>query len=148
MPLPAATAIALVLLLAACEQAPSAPRVTVEDAVVRLPPVPGRPGAAYFVLRTGSDPIRLLALSSPRAERIELHESRMSNGVSRMDPAGDLAFTGTLAFRPGGKHAMLFGLDPALKPGDPLPLTFAFAPAPSVTVTARVEGVGGGNSGH
>ena len=53
-----------------------------------------------------------------------------------------------LAFAPGGKHLMLFNLDPALKPGDKIPLTFRFAKAPPVTVEADVLGPGAAHAGH
>ena len=135
----------LSLALAACERPPAEPRVTIEEARVTLPVLPGRPGAAYFKLRTNHPSTRLVRVSSPSAERIELHESRASGGVSRMRPAEDLTFDGTLEFQPGGKHAMLFGIDPALKPGATIPLTFTFDPAPPVTVEAKVLGPGGGN---
>jgi copper(I)-binding protein len=143
-------ATAALLALAACDQGqPPGPAVEIEDAVVTLPPVPGRPGAAYFTLRTNNHPMRLVGVTSPRVERIELHETRERNGVSSMAPVTDGAFPpeGVLEFKPGGRHAMLFGLDPALKAGDKIPLTFAFDPAPAVTVQAEVRPAGG-HAGH
>jgi copper(I)-binding protein len=136
------------LALAACNSGAQEPRVSVEGAMVHLPAVKGRPGAAYFSLKTNNDPTRLLSVTSPAIERIELHDSVTTNGVSRMGPAQDLTFSDTLAFEAGGKHAMLFGLDPALKPGAKIALTFNFQPAPPVTVEATVHGPGGGHSGH
>ena len=134
--------------LAACSSEPEAPRVTVEQAMVHLPAVKGRPGAGYFTLRPNNDPTRLLSVTSPSIERIELHDSVTKGGVSRMQKADSLTFGDALEFSPGGKHAMLFGLDPALKPGAKIPLTFTFDPAPPVTVQATVQGPGGGHSGH
>ena len=131
--------------LAACNPEPEAPRVSVEEALVHLPAVKGRPGAAYFTLRTNNDPTRLTGVTSPSIERVELHDSVTTDGVSRMQKADSLTFGDALEFSPGGKHAMLFGLDPALKPGAKIQLTFTFEPAPPVSVEASVHGPGGGS---
>ncbi len=138
------------LFTAACDQGPPpGPVVEVEDAVVTLPAVPDRPGAAYFTLRTNNDPMRIVSVTSPRIQRIELHETREENGVSRMAPIIDGRFPsgGELEFKPGGRHAMLFGIDPSLKAGGKIPLIFTFDPAPAVTVEAEVNGPGG-HFGH
>ena len=143
-------ATAALLALAACNQGPPPKSaVEVEEAMVMLPVVPGRPGAAYFTLRTNNDPTKIVSVTSPRIERIELHETRQENGVSKMQPIADTTFPagGVTEFKPGGRHAMLFGLDPALKPGDKIPLTFTFEPAPAVTVEAEVHAAGS-HSGH
>lgn len=141
---------AVLLLLASCERPVAAPEVKVEDARVQLPPVSGRPGAAYFTLTSNNDPTRLVSVTSPRVERIELHETVTREGVSRMRPISSPAFPDDLelVFSPAGKHAMLFGIDPAVKPGDTIPLTFNFEPAPPVTVEAQVRAFGEGHGGH
>ena len=134
------------LLLAGCDTPRAEPKVEVEDARITLPAVKSRPGAAYFTITAAGLPERLAAISSPRVQRIELHES-MAGG---MGPLKDNSFPGEgrMSFEPGGKHAMLFGIDPALKVGDRLPLTFTFERAPAVTVEAEVQGPGGGHAGH
>ncbi|WP_129791185.1 copper chaperone PCu(A)C [Sphingosinicella sp. CPCC 101087] len=140
--------IALLLLAPACSREPDPPGVTVENAVATLPAVPGRPGAAYFVLRTNVDPTRLTGIESPRVGRVELHETMEHAGTARMAPLADAGFTpdAPLQFAPGGRHAMLFDMDPALRVGDRLTLTFRFDPAPPVTVEAEVRGPG--DAGH
>ena len=137
------------LALGACKQGPPPePAVEVKDAVVVLPPIPGRPGAAYFTLRTNNDPMKIVSVTSPRIERIELHETREENGVTKMQPIVDTTFptSGVMEFKTGGRHAMLFGLAPDLKAGDKIPLTFTFEPAPAVTVEAEVDA--GSHAGH
>lgn len=137
------------LLLAACEGTPQQPSVTVTDAVVTVPAVPGGPGAAYFTMRgTGRGGI-LQGLSSPRIERIELHETRSEGGMSRMAAIERVAVADSdVRFEPGGKHAMLFGVDPALKVGDRISVTFTFEGAPAVTVEADVRGPGQAHAAH
>ena len=134
----------MLLLAAACSTEPAPPQVIVEDAVVTLPAVAGRPGAAYFMLRTNHAPTRLVGIDSPRIGRIELHETMTGNGMARMAPLADASFSPDqpLHFAPGGRHAMLFDVDPALRIGDRLTLTFRFDPAPPATVEAEVRGPG------
>lgn len=143
------TSLALLLpLLGACSSEPETPRVIVDRPVVNLPAVAGRPGAAYFTLRTNRAETRLTGIESPRVERIELHETITENGMARMVTLADASFSpdGPLEFVPGGRHAMLFGIDPAVRAGDRLTLTFRFDPAPPVTVEAEVRGAG--ETGH
>ena len=142
--------LAAALALASCDAPQPDPRVEVHEAWVRLPPVSGRPAAAYFTLESNNDPTKLVSVSSPKVERIELHGTATEGGIARMRPVEDLVFPSNLKleFAPGERHAMLFGVDPALKPGDSIPLTFTFEPAPSVTVQARVRAFGEGHGAH
>ena len=128
--------------LASCGGNARAPQVTVEEAVVTLPAVPGRPGAAYFTLESEA-PASLVAVASPRAARIELHEAGMRPAARFALRSGE-----SLRFEPGGRHAMLFGLDPALRPGERLALTFTFEGAPPATAEAEVRGPGDVHAGH
>lgn len=135
--------------LAACDHRPPEPKV--EQARLMLPVVEGRPGSAYFIARSREGG-RLLGITSPRVERIELHETRTENGVSRMAQMQSVPFDdiGEIDFSPGGKHAMLFGIDPAVKAGDEVPLTFRFDTGPPITVEAQVLAFGSseGHAGH
>lgn len=130
-------------LLAACGQ--GAPAVNVTDGVVRLPAVAGNPGAAYFTLRTNHTPMRLLGVSSPQIQRIELHESEMAGGRMRMGPIQDTSFPaeGVKVFEEGGPHAMLFGINPAVRAGSTVRINFEFDNAPDVSVDVPVETAGG-----
>ncbi len=129
---------------------PSLPTPSVTGAVIQLPAAPGRPGAAYFTIEPGTEPTRLVSISSDAAKRIELHETKMEGNIMRMGPLSDnLVRPGEpLRFEQGGKHAMLFDLDPAIKPGDVVRLTFHFEPGGTVVADAQVRAFGGGHSGH
>lgn len=134
--------VAAAVLLSGCQQ-PS--EVGADGAWVRLPAVNGRPGAAYFTLRGGSQPATLLAVSAPFAVRTELHESMAGHeGMMSMAPIKDVAVPAgaTVAFAPGGKHVMLFDIAPTLKPGERAPLTLAFADGKKLEVQAVVVGAG------
>jgi copper(I)-binding protein len=141
---------ALILALAACGGPASQPKISVEDARVQLPAVPGRPGSAYFRLESNVGDARLVGLSSPLVKRIELHETVEEDGVSRMRQLESGAFQrGRLDFEVGGKHAMLFGIDQDVKAGDEIPLVFDVEPIGTVSTQARVEAFSAeGHAGH
>jgi periplasmic copper chaperone A len=146
-------ALAAAAFLLGCERAPAEPAVTVEKAVVTVPAVPGGVGAAYFTLNTNNDPSRLVSISSPAIRSIELHETREQGGRTQMAPIAPdgLVFgpSAPLSFAPGGKHAMLMGVDPNVRPGAKVPLTFRVDPlAEPIVVEADVRGPGQAHTEH
>lgn len=146
-----AAAAALTLSLAGCDRpATGEPVVEVEEAWVRLPAVPGRPAAGYFTLRAYNADIRLVRVQSGDAERVELHDTRMEDGVMRMVPLDDAVIPQgrELSFEPGGAHAMLFGVADGVRPGGRIALTFTFEGAPPVDVQAEVRAAGEDGHGH
>lgn len=134
------------MLAGGCGGAAAPAGVTVESAVVTLPAVPGGEGAAYFTLRTGGAPVRLVGVSSPAFGRAELHGTMSHAGMTGMAPLGAretrVSADAPLVFSGGGKHAMLFGIDPALRPGAKVRLTFQLEPGSTVTAEAEVRGPG------
>lgn len=120
--------------LAGCQ----AREATVEDAWVRLPAVPGRPAAAYLTVKSGDAQRTLLGVGGTAFERAELHES-MANGMRKLPSVVVLAGE-EIAFSPAGRHVMLYGVDPALKPGATIPLQLTFGDEKSLVVSAKVVG--------
>jgi periplasmic copper chaperone A len=142
---------ALFLPLIALSACQSKPVEGVTDARVTLPAVAGRPGAAYFTLNGGEADNRLLQVTSPQVIRIELHESMMKGGMMSMAAieGGVAVPAGTkVEFKPGGKHAMLFDIAPAVKAGSKIKLTLTYANGRAVEVDANVKpaGEGGGHA--
>ena len=139
----APVALGTALVLGACH--PARPRtLEVQDAWARLAPMPGRPAAAYLTIRGGGKADRLVAITSPKVERIEMHSGGMEHGMATMHPiAGlDVPAGSEARFAPGGDHAMLFGVDPAIRPGDRLPLTLRFASGATLGTEARTIAAG------
>jgi copper(I)-binding protein len=89
-------------------------------------------GAAYVVTleNTGKQPDKLLRISTPIAERAEIHTMAVdAGGVMRMREVSgiDLAPGASVKMRQGdGYHFMLIGLKHPLKEGDSFPLTMEF----------------------
>jgi copper(I)-binding protein len=132
------------LLLAGCNRPPPDGTVRVSDVWVKLPAAKSRPGGAYFRMEAGSEGTRLVGVSSPSVRWIELHETSMSGSRTKMKQHKEIEFPsrGELVFEPGGRHAMLFGIDRKVKPGDKIPLTFSFNVAPPITMDAQVLAAG------
>jgi periplasmic copper chaperone A len=130
-----------VLAIAGCSQ----PReLYVSDAWVRLPAVPGRPAAAYFTLHGGATDATLIGVSTDVAIKTELHETKDANGAMTMAPLPSLAVPArsAIAFAPGGRHVMLFDLNPAVKKGGALTLTFSFSNGLRIQQDASVIAAG------
>jgi copper(I)-binding protein len=141
----ALSAFAALTALAACgpSAAPSsgpAPVVTVADVLCRPTPN-GRQATACYVTLTANTDDSLVSVSSPRADRVEIHESKLENGMMVMTelragqplPAGQ-----KVELKPGGNHIMLLGVAEPLATGQTVDLTLTFANAPAVEVTAPV----------
>jgi periplasmic copper chaperone A len=123
------------------QPAPKAQTPHVMSAWVRLPAVTGRPAGGYFVAHGTALADALVAVTSPKAERVELHSMTNENGVMKMRREDSFALPakGTLTFAPGGSHLMLFGLAADTKPGSKIPLTFRFESGATVTLDAEAR---------
>ena len=137
-------AAALGIALGACAPKDQVRDPIVEDLWVRLPAASGRPAAAYFTLRGGTYPAVLKSVSSPDASSVEIHESRMEGGVMRMTPLEDVEVPADaeVSFEPGGRHLMLFGISPTLRPGTLAKIQFEFEPRVEIVAEAEVRPAG------
>jgi periplasmic copper chaperone A len=134
--------ICLVLVLAAlalCScgsgEDPGQARITVEGAWARPMSVltgesaSGVNSAVYLTLRNeGGSSDRLVAGETPVAEALEVHESRMEDGVMRMRPVDGVRVPagGAVELKPGGLHLMLLNLRTSLTEGDTISLSLRF----------------------
>jgi copper(I)-binding protein len=133
----------MVLITAGCSRPD---QLSADKAWIRLPAAADRPAAAYFTLYGGPKDAQLIAVSSDVTVRGELHETATGPGgmmtMRALDripvPAGS-----EVAFRPGGKHVMLYGVPSGLKPhGRSVLLTFTFADGTRVQRRAEVYAAG------
>ncbi len=105
--------------------------VDVRDAWMR-PAVPGQSGAGVFMRLQAPSGSRLVGISTPAAETVEVHEMKMDGGVMRMRPiAGDLELPARqpVELTPGGRHLMLTDLKQPITRGSSVVLTLRFADA-------------------
>lgn len=113
--------------------------------IVRLHAVPGRPAAGYFDYRVVGDRGALVSVSSPRAGRVEMHETMNRNGMSEMRPLARIPVRDgeTLSFTPGGRHLMLFDIARDIPAGGRIDLILHFEHGDTVTITATLVPTGG-----
>jgi hypothetical protein len=94
--------------LSACS-VENTPLVATDIVVAR--PLPGvRIGAGYLSLTNAtSQRILITKVMSPNFESVEMHESVLEDGISRMYKLGEVAILPgqTVHFEPGGMHLML-----------------------------------------
>ena len=148
----------LLLGLGACGEAPKLPAeteapetppeappgISLSDARVQLPAVSGRPGVAYFTISQSSGPPRAIAaVSVELAGRTEMHETMKKGEAMTMQPVAAVPLESgkSVEFVPGGKHIMLFDLDPKLRFEDSVELTVTFDGGDKATARAKVATV-------
>jgi periplasmic copper chaperone A len=118
--------------------------IMVEQAWARASAGNATTGAAYATVMGGSEPDRLVGVSTPVAATAEVHESFTDNGVMKMRAVTALPIPAgkSVTFSPGGYHVMLTGLKKPLVAGESFPLTFRFEHKPPVTVDVPIRPIG------
>lgn len=104
---------------------------------------PGAPVAVGYmtIVNDGDEGDRLIGMSSPLAERGEIHEMAMDGDVMRMRalpdglpiPAGE-----TVTLAPGGYHLMFLDLAGPLVRGEVAPVTLTFEIAGEVSLSLSI----------
>lgn len=110
------------------QSAPSAPSVAIADAWARAT-VPGQKATGAFMKLTAKDTTRLMAVSSPVAAVVEIHEMKVDNDIMQMRamPDGlDLPAGKTVELKPGAYHIMLMDLKEPLTKDRTVALTLLF----------------------
>ena len=122
----------LALVLVACGS-PKPPLVISELEVTQ--PIPGRNmSAGFFILTNNTDEvISITGVDSPQFTRVEIHETTVTDGVSRMRELDALQVPaqGSVVLERGGKHLMLMQ---AQDIGDSVTLQFVSGDAPVLSV--------------
>ena len=127
--------------------------IEVSSAYVQ-PPFPGRDVAAgFFKLTNMGDDDKLLSVSSPISETVEIHNHIEDNGVMKMRKVDlvNLPKGETVEFKPGSFHIMMFGADIPENATD-VSLTLTYETSDPVTLIVPIgeadESDSGGHSGH
>jgi periplasmic copper chaperone A len=110
-------------------------RPQVREGWVRMPPggtsMKSMPMMAGFgrIVNHCSTPVTILSAHSPSFASVELHETRVVDGVSKMRPVPSLRLApdGAAILRPGGMHLMLMRPGATLKAGSRIVVEFELA---------------------
>lgn len=124
-----ATLAATALTLAACEEnMGKGPVLHISGGSIEMGATPDRPAVGYFTVKGGDAPVELVAVSADLAQRIEMHESVRENGMMTMKSIdrAPVPARGTLEFKQGGKHLMIWNVNPAAVRAGKLSLVFMF----------------------
>ena len=102
----------------------------------------GMNGVGYLTLANiGKKPIKLVAVESPAAKSVSVHQSSMAGGVMSMRPVTDLTIApgAKIDFAPGGYHLMLMGLNASQALGGKAPVTLVFDSGLKMKIDLSVE---------
>jgi periplasmic copper chaperone A len=136
---------------AALAQGTSNTTITIEQPWSRATPAGAMTGAVYMTLDNKSGtPDRLTGASSDVADKLQIHEMKVENGVMQMREVPDglpIPAGGSVVLKPGSYHVMLIGLKKPLTAGEKFPLTLTFEKAGNISVTVPVQTMGGMQDG-
>lgn len=122
--------------------------IAVEAPWSRATPGGTKVGAGYLTIKNGgAAPDRLVSATADIAERTEIHEMSMSDGMMKMRQVSDgvaVPAGGSVALAPNGYHLMFLGLKKPLTEGSTFSGTLTFEKAGTVAVTFEVRGIGAG----
>ena len=112
----------------------------------RATPPTAESGGGYLVLKnTGATPDRLIAVKSPAADKVEIHEMKMDGNIMRMrevEKGIEIPPGATVELKPGGFHVMFMGLKEPFAKEAKVPLTLVFEKAGSIDVDLMVQAMG------
>ncbi|AOO80453.1 hypothetical protein BHK69_08245 [Bosea vaviloviae] len=112
----------------------------------RATPAGAKVGGGYLSIEnTGATPDRLVSISVPFADSVEMHEMAVVDGIMTMRPLENglaIASGAKIEFKPGGYHIMFMDLKQPLKQDEMLKGTLTFEKAGTVEVAFKVETMG------
>jgi hypothetical protein len=133
------------LLLVALAGCAKEEQLRVADAWVRFSPVRENPSAAYFTIHGGPQDVSLIGVSTEVAIRSEMHETMAGmSGMASMKPVTNVQVPAgsEVKFAPGGKHVMLWNINPGLKPPKRIVLIFSFSNGEKLQMDAPLVAAG------
>lgn len=115
--------------------------VEVHQAWVR-PTMQGENAAVYFTIHNHTtDADELIGASSPVADAVEIHESKMENDIMQMNKIEAIALDPDeeITLQPGGYHIMLVSVKEELVLGEHIGLILHFNTHEDVVVEVHIE---------
>lgn len=115
--------------------------------------IAGQPVAGGFfkVVNNGTEPDRLLKVTSGVSDMIQVHEMKVEDGVMKMGevPGGlEIAPGATVELKPGGLHVMFMGIKAPFKEGETVKATLTFEKAGTIDVEFKIDAAKPGDDAH
>ncbi|MBO6755362.1 MAG: copper chaperone PCu(A)C [Roseibium sp.] len=120
--------------------------LTLSESWTRATPPNAKAGGGFVTIsNSGSESDRLVSAASETANRVEIHEMAIQDGIMKMRemdngieiPAGE-----TVTLKPGGLHIMFMGLKGRFEEGTRVPVSLTFEKAGSVDIDLAVAPMG------
>lgn len=145
-----APAVFAVASLGACTPPAKQPVLNIHGAQTTVPVIEGNPSAVYFTVTGGPEDVKLLAVLAPQAQRSEMHESVNENGTVSMKAltSVDIPAKSRIEFKRGGKHVMVWGINPGAIKAGTMPMTFVFSNNDRIEAQVKINPAGGAVAEH
>jgi copper(I)-binding protein len=117
----------------------------------RATPPGAKVAVGYMEIRNnGKQPDRLVAASTPAAQRVEMHVTERDGEVMRMRQVKDFEIPARerVALRPGGSHLMLVDIAQPLKKGERFTMRLRFERAGELDIELEVQEQGSRHPRH
>ena len=117
----------------------------------RATPPGAEVGVAYMEIRnSGSQPDKLVSISTKVAQRVEMHVTAREGEVMKMRQvqAFEIPARESYTLRPGGSHLMLVDLARPLKKGERFTMTLRFERAGELPIEVEVQEIGSRHPRH
>lgn len=97
--------------------------------IKQLPPVVPMRAGYMKINNTGDQKRQIVAMQSSAFDKVEMHESKMEDGMMKMIELGSLQLPANsqIELKPGGKHLMLIDPVQPLQIGDKIELIITFS---------------------
>jgi periplasmic copper chaperone A len=128
-------------LAAALIASPAAAQIKIENPWARATAPGAKIAAGYMVIQNaGAAADRLIAASSPAAEKVETHVTVKDGDIFRMREVKgyDIPPKGSFELKPGGAHLMFVNIKAPFKESAKVPLTLRFERAGEVKTELHV----------
>lgn len=126
------------ILLSACTQPKS--DIEVVDPWLRLMPEGVSSTAGFMTIKNNTDsPIVLEDVSLDWANHAMMHESKVVDGMAKMEHLDELVIDNELVFQPGAKHIMIMGVKEPLVEGQSYNIRLHFKDREPLEVAFKVR---------
>lgn len=106
------TIVLLSLMLIACDQQTPKEGIEVGNAWVRkMPPGVSNTAAFMTIKNHTGQAVTLVDVSMEPARHVMMHESKVVDGMAKMEHLDAVVISDEVVFEPGAKHIMIMGLD-------------------------------------